>query len=222
MKQPTKCTMGDEIGDGFLVGMAVHGYAEGMFATKPATPSLEFDELARAFDRATLATLFDRDPDTIGRWRQAGRVPHTVEMVVDRFWWVMHVAYTERAWPLDRTRYFLLSIEPQLGRRPADLVRESDEQARTVVELIAGATPPDAPGAPEPVAARAPAPESPFAALLAVAPDDDTLTRAYRAPTLAGRSRPIGGLQEQADPFTVHYTTRASHAIPLGASAVGV
>ncbi len=215
MKPP----MSDETDDILLPMAAGSGYAEGMFAIKPATPSLEFDELSRAFDRATLAALFDRDPDTVGRWRQAGRVPHTVEMTVDRFWWVMHVAYTERAWPLDRTRYFLLSIEPRLGRRPADLVRESDEHARTVVQLIAATTPPNAPG---PVAAQASAPESPFAALLAVQPDDDALTRDYRTPSLAGRSRPIGGLQEQADPFTVRYTTRASHAIPLGASAVGV
>jgi hypothetical protein len=193
-----------------------------MFATKPATPSLEFDELSRAFDRATLAALFARDPDTVGRWRQAGRVPHTVEMTVDRFWWVMHVAYTQRGWPLDRTRYFLVSIEPRLGRRPADLVRESDEQARTVVQLISASTSPAAHGAPEAVAVQGPAPESPFAAVLAVQPDDDAFARPYRMPSPAGRSRPIGGLQEQTDPFTVRYTTRASHAIPLGASAVGV
>lgn len=202
-----------------LVAAAGSGYAVGMFATKPATPSLEFDELSRAFDRATLAALFARDPDTVGRWRKARRVPHTVEMAVDRFWWVMHVACTQRAWPVDRTRYFLLSIEPGLGRRPADLVRESDEQARVVVRLITAGTPPT----PEPVTAQeAPAPESPFAQLLAVQPDDDALTREYRTPSLAGRSRPIGGLQEQVDPFMVRYTTRASHAIPLGASAVGV
>ena len=35
-----------------------------MFATKPPTPSREFDELSRAFDRGTLAALFARDPDT--------------------------------------------------------------------------------------------------------------------------------------------------------------
>lgn len=219
MKKPMKLPMNDEIGDVFIAVPARSGYAEGMFATKPATPSLQFDELSRAFDRSTLAALFARDPDTVGRWRQARRVPHTVETAVDRFWWVMHVACAQHAWPVDRTRYFLLSIEPQLGRRPADLVRESDEHARTVVQLISASLP----STPVPSdAQQAPAPGSPFAQLLAVAPDDGAFTRAYGTPSLAGRSRPIGGLREQTDPFTVRYTTRASHAIPLGASAVGV
>jgi len=197
-----------------------------MFATKPATPSLEFDELSRAFDRATLATLFGRAPDTVGRWRQACRVPHTVEMVVDRFWWVMHVACAQRQWPVDTTRYFLLSIEPQLGRRPADLVRESDEQAQSVVALITAQAPPTAAGGQRPVAptrGTMAVPESPFAQLLAEEPaNDDAFAREYRTPSLAGRSRPVGGVQQEVDPFAVHYTAKTSHAIPLGASAVGV
>jgi hypothetical protein len=191
-----------------------------VFATKPTTPSLEFDELSRAFDRGALAMLFDRDPDTVGRWRKARRVPHTVETVVDRFWWIMHVACAERQWQLDAARYFLLSIEPALGRRPAELVRESDEQARWVARLIAERPAPDAPG---PIAATedtAAVRESPFAQLLAEEPDDDGVSaRAYRMPSLAGRVRPIGGVQEDADPFPVRYTARNSHAIPLGASA---
>jgi hypothetical protein len=34
--------------------------------------------------------------------------------------------------------------------------------------------------------------------------------------------RPIGGVQEDLDPFRVRYTAKTSHAIPLGASAAGV
>lgn len=197
-----------------------------MFATKPATPSLEFDELSRAFDRRTLATLFGRDPDTVGRWRQAQRVPHTVEMVVDRFWWVMHVACAERRWPVDAARYFLLSIEPRLGRRPADLVRQSDEHAQSVVALITAQPAPMGAGGQRsaaPTQGAMAGPESPFAQLLAEEPeDDDAFAREYRTPSLVGRSRPIGGVQENVDPFVVRYTARTSHAIPLGASAVGV
>jgi hypothetical protein len=188
-----------------------------VFAIKPTTPSLEFDELSRAFDRGALAMLFDRDPDTVGRWRKARRVPHTVEATVDRFWWVMHVACAERRWPVDAAGYFLLSIEPELGRRPAELVRESDEQARLVARLIAARPAADAP-AKENAAAR---PRSPFAQLLAEEPDDDDVfARAYRMPSLTGRARPIGGVQEDVDPFRMHYTAANSHAIPLGASAV--
>jgi hypothetical protein len=196
-----------------------------MFATKPATPSLEFEELSRAFDRRTLAALFARDPDTVGRWRQARRVPRTVEMVVDRFWWVMHVACVERRWPIDAARHFLLSIEPEIGRRPADLVREGEEQARSVVQAITAMTEPRGAGAWRSAMTHwgsVAGPESPFTQLLAERPvDDDAFDREYRTPSLAGRSRPIGGLQEDSDPFVVRYTARTSHAIPLGAPAVG-
>jgi hypothetical protein len=198
-------------------------YAEDMFATKPSTSSREFDELSRAFDRGTLAALFARDPDTVGRWRQTGRVPHTVEMAVDRFWWVMHVACAQEQWPVSEARYFLLSIDPRIGRRPAELVRESDEQARVVIGLITTNPAPASPDARDSVPAQTTAPESPFVQLLAEPLDgDDAFTHGYRAPSLAGRSRPIGGLQEHVDSFAVHYTARTSHAIPLGASAVGV
>jgi hypothetical protein len=215
--------MSDEIGDIYVVEAPRSGYAEDMFATKPPTPSREFDELARAFDRGTLAALFARDPDTVGRWRQAQRVPHTVEMVVDRFWWVMHVACAQHRWPVNDARYFLLSIDPRLERRPADLIRESEEQTRSVVQLIAAGVAPPRPAAHDSVPAQTVATESPFARLLADEPDDDDgFSRPYRAPSLAGRSRAIGGLREDIDPFVIRYTTRTSHAIPLGASAVGV
>jgi hypothetical protein len=221
MKMATKLAMYDEMGDVLLVGTPASRYLGLMFAIKPASTTAEFDELSRAFDRGTLAMLFDRDPDTVGRWRKARRVPHTVEAVVDRFWWVMHVACAERQWSVDAARYFLLSIEPELGRRPAELVRESDEQARLVARLIAERRAADAPG---PIAAQestAAVPGSPFAQLLAHEPDDDgVFARAYRMPSLAGRARPIGGVQEDADPFRVRYSATNSHAIPLGASAV--
>jgi hypothetical protein len=195
-----------------------------MFATKPATPSLEFDELSRAFDRGALAKLFGRNPDTVGRWRKERRVPHTVETVVDRFWWVMHVACAERQWPVDAARYFLLSIEPDLGRRPAELVRESDEQARSVARVIIEKPAPVSAGAPRSTLAKETAtavPRSPFAQLLADEPDDDDVfAREYRTPSLTGRARPIGGVQEDVDRFRVHYTATTSHAIRLGASAV--
>jgi hypothetical protein len=64
-------------------------------------------------------------------------------------------------------------------------------------------------------------PRSPFAQLLADEPDDDDVfAREYRTPSLTGRARPIGGVQEDVDPFRVHYTATTSHAIRLGASAV--
>jgi hypothetical protein len=189
-----------------------------MFATKPATPSLEFDELARVFDRGALAMLFGRDPDTVGRWRKAQRVPHTVETVVDRFWWVMHVACAERGWPVDAVRYFLLSIQPELGRRPAELVRTSDEHCRAVVQVIAAK--------PAPITdittsdreeSQVEASDSPFAQLLADEPDShDVFNREYHMPSLVGRARPIGGVQEDADPFHIRYTAKTTHAIPLG------
>lgn len=200
-----------------------------MFATKPATPSLEFDELARAFDRGALAALFGRNPDTVSRWRRERRVPHTVETTVDRFWWVMHVACAQQRWPLEAARYFLLSIEPEMGgRRPAELVRESDEHAHSVVQVIARRPVPvavdvDEATSGEPEENKISASQSPFAQLLAETPgDDDLLERTYRTPALLGRVRPIGGMQEQVDPFRVHYTAAASHAIRLGASSVGV
>jgi hypothetical protein len=198
-----------------------------MFATKPASPSLEFDELARAFDRGALAALFGRNPDTVSRWRRERRVPHTVETTVDRFWWVMHVACAERRWPLEAARYFLLSIEPEIGRRPAELVRESDEKARAVVQVIVRRSAPVAVDVDEAPSGEAredemTAPQSPFAQMLAEAPADDLLDHAYRTPSLVGRVRPIGGMQEDVDPFHVRYTAATSHAIRLGASAVGV
>ena len=195
-------------------------YAGLVFATKPATPSLEFDELARAFDRGALAALFGRNPDTVSRWRRERRVPHTVETTVDRFWWVMHVACAERRWPLEAARYFLLSIEPEMGgRRPAELVRESDEQARAVARVITSRPVPGAVDDGRPKEGGSPAPRSPFAQLLADAPAADELPeRRYRgAPSLVGRARPIGGMQEDVDPFRVHYTAATSHAIPLEA-----
>jgi hypothetical protein len=197
-----------------------------MFTTKPGTPSLEFDELARAFDRGALAALFGRNPDTVSRWRRERRVPHTVERTVDRFWWVMHVACAERRWPLDAARYFLLSIEPEIGRRPAELVRESDEHARSVVQLIARRPAPvavDEATSHKPREDEMTAPQGPFAQLLAEEPgEDEILDREYRTPSLVGRVRPIGGMQDHVDPFHVHYTAATSHAIRLGASAVGV
>jgi hypothetical protein len=200
-----------------------------MFATKPATPSLEFDELARAFDRGALAALFGRNPDTVSRWRRERRVPHTVETTVDRFWWVMHVACAERRWPLEAARYFLLSIEPEMGgRRPAELVRESDEHAHSVVQVIARRPVPAAVDLDDAASDEAKkdemsAPRSPFAQQLAETPgDDDLLEREYRTPSLVGRVRPIGGMQEDVDPFRVRHTAAVSHAIRLGASAVGV
>jgi hypothetical protein len=185
-----------------------------MFATKPATPSLEFAELARAFDRGALATLFDRDPDTVGRWQQRQRVPHTVESTVDRFWWVMHVACVDYSWPVEAVKYFLLSIEPQIGRRPAELVRESDDQTRMVIEMFASkaAKPRE----------EAPAPVSPFAVLLAEEPlAEDVLVHKYRTPSLMGRARPVGGLQEELNEFRPRYTAKAPHAIPLGTRLIG-
>lgn len=200
--------------DVLLVGPLEPRYSGYVFATKPATPLLAFEELGRAFDRGALATLFGRNPDTVSRWRRERTIPHTLEATVDRFWWVMHVACAERQWPVDAVRYFLLSIEPEIGRRPAELVRESDDQARSMVRLLAGKS---APGSPKEV------PESPFARLLADKPDDDdVLGREYQTPSLVGRMRPIGGVQEVLDPFRVRYTAKVSHAIPLGASAVGV
>ena len=150
-------------------------------------PSLEFDELSRAFDRGALAMLFDRNPDTVGRWRKERRVPRTVETVVDRFWWVMHVACAERQWPVDAARYFLLSIEPDLGRRPAELVRESDEQARSVAQVIIEKPAPVSAGAPHSTPAKESTmavPRSPFAQLLADEPDDDDVL-----PASTGRRR---------------------------------
>jgi hypothetical protein len=203
--------------DVLLVGTPTSRYLGLVFAIKPTTPTAEFDELSRAFDRGALAMLFDRDPDTVGRWRKARRVPHTVETVVDRFWWVMHVACAEGKWSVDAARYFLLSIEPELGRRPAELVRESDEQARLVARLIAERPAADAPAKEDTAAV----PESPFAQLLADEPDDDDVfAREYRMPSLTGRTRPVGGVQEGADPFRARYTATNSHAIPLGTSAV--
>lgn len=222
----TKRATHDERADVFLVGSAETLYSVLMFATKPATPSLEFDELARAFDRGALAALFGRNPDTVSRWRRERRVPHTVETTVDRFWWVMHVACVERRWPLDAARYFLLSIEPEIGRRPAELVRESDEQARSVVQVIARRPAPvavDETTSNEPKEDAMTAPQSPFAQMLAEEPgNDEFLDREYRTPSLVGRVRPIGGMQDDVDPFHVHYTAATSHAIRLGASAVGV
>jgi hypothetical protein len=225
MKMPTKQTMNDENHDIFVVSPSRTRYAGPMFATKPASPSLEFDELAHAFDRGALATLFDRDPDTVGRWRKARRVPHTVEMVVDRFWWVMHVACVEREWPLDDARYFLLSIHPALGRRPAELVRESDEDCQVVVKVLADKPAPAEQEDHTPTSASPPAAsQSPFAELLAAEPGtDEVFNREYRLPSLAGRARPIGGTQEDADPFRFRYTATTTHAIPLGgAASVGV
>jgi hypothetical protein len=220
MELPMKPAMTDEISDVFVVDSSGSRYPGLMFATKPASPSLEFDELAHAFDRGALAALFDRDPDTVGRWRKARRVPHTVETVVDRFWWVMHVACIEREWPLDAARYFLLSIEPALGRRPAELVRESDEHCQVVVRVLADKPVPVA-EPDQPVVAPE---ESPFAALLAAKPAaDEVFDRSYRMPSLIGRARPIGGTQEDVDPFGVRYTAKTTHAIPLGgAASVGV
>jgi hypothetical protein len=185
-----------------------------MFGTKPATPSLEFDELARAFDRGSLGTLFDRDPDTVGRWRQRRRVPHTVESTVDRFWWVMHVACVDYSWPVEAVKYFLLSIEPDLGRRPAELVRESDDQARVVIEVLARMAVQSE--------VDAPVPASPFAELLAEEPPvEDALVQQYRTPSPTGRARPAGGLQEEVDEFRPRYTAETSHAIPLGVRFAG-
>jgi hypothetical protein len=201
-------------------------YSGLIFATKPATPSLEFDEFPRAFDRGALAALFGRNPDTVSRWRREGRVPHTVETTVDRFWWVMHVACAERRWPLEAARYFLLSIEPEMGgRRPAELVRESDAHAHSVVQVIARRPVPipvdlDAPASGE---AKEDETSSPFSQLLTETPgDDDLLEREYRTPSLVGRVRPIGGMQEDVDSFHVPHTAATSHAIRLGASAGGV
>lgn len=218
----------DKRADVFHVGSVGTLYCGLMFATKPATPSLEFDELARAFDRGALAALFGRNPDTVSRWRRERRVPHTVETTVDRFWWVMHVACAERRWPLEAARYFLLSIEPEIGRRPAELVREGDEHARSVVQLIARRPVPavvdvDKAASGEREENQMSAPKSPFAQLLVEAPgDDDLLERDYRKPSLAGRARPIGGIQEEMDSFHVRHTAATSHAIRLGASTVGV
>jgi len=199
-----------------------------MFATKPPTPSLEFDELARAFDRGALAALFARNPDTVSRWRRERRVPHTVEAMVDRFWWVMHVACAQQRWPLEAARYFLLSIEPEMGgRRPAELVRESDAHAHSVVRTIARRPVPvvadlDEAASGEVKEDEMGAPLSPFAALLAETPgDDDLRARGYRMPSLVGRVRPVGGVEGEVDPFHVRHTAATSHAIPLGASAVG-
>lgn len=217
--------MTDETTDSLIVDFLEISYSSLMFATKPATPSLEFDELARVFDRGALAMLFGRNPDTVGRWRKEHRVPHTVETVVDRFWWVMHVACAEREWPVDAVRYFLLSIQPELGRRPAELVRTSDEHCRAVVQVIAAKPAPitddikPSDRKESPVATS----DSPFAQLLADEPDsDDVFDREYRTPSLVGRARPIGGVQEDADPFHIRYTARTTHAIPLGGASVGV
>jgi hypothetical protein len=195
-----------------------------MFATKPATPSLEFDELARAFDRGALAALFGRDPDTVSRWRRERRVPHTVEMTVDRFWWVMHVACVKQSWTVDTARFFLLSIEPELGRRPAELVRESDDHTEWVVNVIINRDLPAGGSNPArgEAAGEEPARQSPFMKMLADPAEDSLRERRYRRPSVTGRVRPIGGAQEAVDPFLARHTVGASHAIRLGGAAVGV
>lgn len=183
-------------------------------APTPKSAPQQFAELARAFDRGALATLFDRDPDTVGRWRQRQRVPHTVESTVDRFWWVMHVACVDYSWPVEAVKYFLLSIEPQIGRRPAELVRESDDQTRIVIELFVSKAAEQRAGVPTPV--------SPFAVLLAEEPlTEDVLVHKYRTPSITGRARPVGGLQEELDEFRPRYTAKAPHAIPLGTRLIG-
>lgn len=71
----------------------VKSWRPSMFEIKPPSATLEFIELAQAFTPGQLGEAFDRHPETVARWTK--RVPHTVESVVDRFWYVMHVAVTQ-------------------------------------------------------------------------------------------------------------------------------
>lgn len=88
-----------------------------MFTAKPATPLGQLEELTSAFGRGALADMLGRDPDTVTRYGRERRLPREVARTVDRFWYVVHRA-VRLHWDLERARWFLLSIEPTLGRPP--------------------------------------------------------------------------------------------------------
>jgi hypothetical protein len=170
--------------------------SDSAFSNKPADPTLEFAELRTVFSTRQLAAAFGRDPDTIARW--AKRVPHTTEAVVDRFWYVVHVATTHARWDVEDTRWFLLSIQPRLGGRvPADLIREGalDE----VLEAISGG------GTTTEEEAEV---ENPFAAMIAPEPiTSETIFGVKLAPPeLEGRMLPLEGFVDE-DPGVARYLT---------------
>lgn len=178
-----------------------------MFEIKPASVTLEFTELAQAFTPRQLGEAFDRHPETVVRW--AKRVPHTVESVVDRFWYVMHVAVTQADWEPEDVRWFLLSIQPRLGGRvPAALVREG--QVGPVVKAITERP------ADQQEATVDKTTANPFASMMA---PDPTSTRNFfglrlASPEVRGRARPLGGVDE--DGFHLRLTAERSLAIAAG------
>jgi hypothetical protein len=179
-----------------------------MFETKPASVTLEFTELRRVFTPGQLALAFDRHPETVTRW--AKRVPHTVESVVDRFWYVMHVAVAQADWEPDDARWFLLSIQPRLGGRvPAELVRRGDLDS--VVEVIEERR---ATGQEQ----TEDTPANPFTRLMAPEPtsSQEIFGRRLTAPDTRGRVRPLGGQDEDA--FQMRLT--AEKALVIGAGSL--
>ena len=192
-----------------------------LFAKKPPTAALELTELCKAFDRQELASVLDRHPDTVGRMRKRTDIPRKLQEVVDRLWWVMHVACYERQWPMESARYFVVSIEPALRRRPFELIRESDTRASEVVELIKTRPRPEveSPSAPTgtqetqtPMQAT-----DPLTALLAPQPiTARDLFGVDPAPGAArGRTLPIGGIDPDDD-FQLNLTAADSVVVSLG------
>lgn len=179
-----------------------------MFEIKPPSATLEFIELAQAFTPGQLGEAFDRHPETVARWTK--RVPHTVESVVDRFWYVMHVAVTQADWKLEEARWFLLSIQPRLGGRvPAALVREG--QVGPVVRAIA-----ERPADRQETTVEKTTAANPFSGMLAPEPTSTQNIFGLRlaSPEVRGRARPLGGVDEDA--FHLRLTAEKSLAIAAG------
>lgn len=190
------------------------------FAKRQPTAASELAELYKAFDRQELASVFDRHPDTVGRMRKRADIPRKLQEVVDRLWWVMHVACYEREWPMEAARYFVLSIEPMLGRRPFELIRESDARASEVVDLIKARPRPHVeilPGSTSIQEIQTPMHTlDPLTALLA--PQSITardLVGVDPAPGgTRGRALPIGGIDQ--DDFQLKLTAADSVVVALG------
>lgn len=186
-----------------------------MFAFKPDTPALELAELDEAFGRQELACALGRHPDTIGRWRQRADLPRKARGVIDRLWYAMHVACSERAWPTDAARYFMTTIEPRFGRRPVELIRQDDAHAREVVELIKTLERPEASDSAGSVQRTRSTVADPLAALLA--PQPITARDLFGVDSvpmdLRGRLSPIG---RDPDEFRVTLTAAESVVTALG------
>jgi hypothetical protein len=182
--------------------------SDDIFRNKPTSATREFAELRQVFTLRQLGEAFGRDPDTMIRW--AKRVPHTTESVVDRFWYVVHVATTQARWDLDETRWFLLSIQPSLGGRvPAELVREG--ALGDVLDAIADRE--------QPSQAVEQTMDNPFARTIAPQPiSSETIFGVpLAAPDLRGRARPIQGLYEDEDEGIAPFlTTRTAVAMAAG------